>query len=75
MVTPAAELAFTRAAKLSPAHPAPPFFLGLAYYQMGKPERARELWMPLLAATPEQAPWRPMLVRSMTLLAEIDAAG
>ena len=29
-MTPAAELAFARAAELAPGYPAPPFFLGLA---------------------------------------------
>ena len=68
LVTPAAELAFARAAALSPEHPAPPFFLGLAYLQAGEVDRARELWVPLLARTPDRAPWRPTVATALTLL-------
>lgn len=58
MVSPAAQYAFERAATLSPEHPGPPFFLGLALAQSGQVEPARELWLNLLARTPEDAPWR-----------------
>ncbi|QQV77679.1 cytochrome C biogenesis protein [Sphingomonas aliaeris] len=58
MVTPAAALAFGRAAQLSPRHPAPPFFLGLAYAKSGQLAQARTLWARLLAQTPMDAPWR-----------------
>ena len=71
LVAPAAELAFTRAAKLSPLHPGPPFFLGLAYAQAGQLDRARAEWAGLLARTPADAPWRADLVAQ---LAAVDAA-
>ena len=58
LVTPAAGLAFRRAASLSPRHPGPQFFLGLAYAQAGDVARARALWTGLLAETPPDAPWR-----------------
>lgn len=61
LVTPAAELAFQRAATLSPEHPGPPYFLGLAYAQSGQLARAGDVWKGLLARTPADAPWRAEL--------------
>jgi cytochrome c-type biogenesis protein CcmH/NrfG len=58
LVTPAARLAFDRAAALSPEHPAPPYFLARAYAQSGQVDQALELWRRLLARTPPDAPWR-----------------
>ncbi|MDM8010134.1 MAG: tetratricopeptide repeat protein [Parasphingorhabdus sp.] len=58
VVTPAAQFAFQKAADLSPEHPGPPFFLGLAYAQSGKIDQAREIWTELLARSSEDAPWR-----------------
>jgi cytochrome c-type biogenesis protein CcmH len=58
VVTPAAQFAFQKAADLSPEHPGPPFFLGLAYAQSGKIDQARQIWTELLARSSEDAPWR-----------------
>lgn len=69
-ITPAAELAFERAAKLSPDHPGPPYFMGLAYAQAGQFERARDIWTRLLARAPANAPWRANVANR---LAELDA--
>lgn len=71
MVTPAAELAFKRAATLSPDHPGPPYFLGLAYAQSGQLERADAIWSDLLARAPANAPWRVEVERR---LSEVRAA-
>ena len=71
LMTPAAELAFTRAAKLSPMHPGPPFFLGLAYAQAGQLDRARAEWAGLLTRTPADAPWRADL---LARIAAVDRA-
>ena len=57
-ISPAAELAFQHAARLSPTHPAPPFFMGLALAQSGRVDDARQVWAGLLARTPPDAPWR-----------------
>jgi cytochrome c-type biogenesis protein CcmH len=57
-ISPAAELAYRRAASLDPQHPAPPFFLGLAYAQSGRFDDADRVWRALLAAAPAEAPWR-----------------
>lgn len=56
--SPAAEFAYKRAAALAPAHPAPPFFLGLAQAQSSKFEEAGTTWRALLARAPTDAPWR-----------------
>jgi len=58
-VTPAAELAFERAAKREPANPAAGYYLGLAALQAGEPEAALERWKRLLARAPDDAGWRP----------------
>ena len=58
MITPAAQLAFERAAKIAPDHPGPPYFMGLAYAQAGQVERAQAIWSDLLARAPADAPWR-----------------
>ncbi|WP_207796689.1 tetratricopeptide repeat protein [Sphingomonas oleivorans] len=58
MVTPAAKLAFDRAAAIDPDHPAPPYFLGLAYAQNGQLDRAAAMWRSLLQRTPADAPFR-----------------
>ncbi|WP_293857439.1 cytochrome C biogenesis protein [Sphingomonas sp. SCN 67-18] len=58
MMSPAAQYAFGKAAELSPDHPGPPFFTGLAYAQSGQIDQARAIWSALLARTPPDAPWR-----------------
>ncbi len=57
-LSPAAEFAFQRAAQISPEHPAPPFFMGLALANSGRAEEAGQVWRGLLARTPKEAPWR-----------------
>ncbi|MEP2102110.1 MAG: tetratricopeptide repeat protein [Parasphingorhabdus sp.] len=58
IITPAAQFAFQKAADISPEHPGPPFFLGMAYAQSGKIDQARAIWTELLERSPEDAPWR-----------------
>lgn len=58
IITPAAQFAFQRAAEISPEHPGPPFFLGMAYAQSGNIDQARAIWTELLARSSEDAPWR-----------------
>lgn len=60
-LTPAAQLAFSRAAELAPGHPAPPFFLGLALVRSGDPQDGIVLWKQLLANAPANASWRPLV--------------
>ena len=57
-ITPPARMAFERAAQISPEHPAPPFFFGLALAQSGRLPEARAMWADLLKRSPADAPWR-----------------
>lgn len=57
-LTPAAQYAYRQAAMANPAHPGPPFFLGLALAGSGKLAEGRALWADLLAKTPADAPYR-----------------
>ena len=57
MMTPAAQLAFERAAAIDPMHPGPPFFTGLGLAQTGRLDEAEAAWRGLLARSPEGAPW------------------
>lgn len=54
-VSPAALLAFQQAARLAPKHPAPPFYLGLAYARGGQFDRARAMWRRAVVLSPEGA--------------------
>lgn len=69
-LSPAALLAFRRAAAADPAAPGPPFFLGMALARSGKLSAAREEWAGLLARSPADAPWRSDLTQK---LAQLDA--
>lgn len=68
IMTPAAAMAFDKAADIDPAHPAPPFFAGLALAQGGDLEGARTIWQQLLARTPPDAPWREDLTNRLAQL-------
>ncbi|WP_295526358.1 tetratricopeptide repeat protein [Novosphingobium sp. Chol11] len=69
-ITPAAKLAFTRAATIAPDHRGPPFFIGLALAQGGRLAEARTIWADLLARSPADAPYRNDL---QARLGQIDA--
>lgn len=68
VMTPAAAAAFDRAADINPAHPAPPFFAGLALARSGDSEGARAVWQELLSRSPKDAPWRADLVDRLAQL-------
>jgi cytochrome c-type biogenesis protein CcmH len=69
-ISPAAQFAFQRAASIEPAHPGPPFFMGLALAQSGRLVEARTIWAELLERAPAEASYRPDLE---SRLARIDA--
>ncbi len=57
-VSPSALFAFQQAMRISPDHPAPPFFLGLAYVRTGDFAAARPLWARALVLSPAGAAYR-----------------
>jgi cytochrome c-type biogenesis protein CcmH len=67
-ITPAAELAYRRAAEVAPGYPAPPFFYGLALARSGDREGALKLWKGILAKAPPKASWRPLVEEGVTAL-------
>lgn len=68
VVTPASNLAFQRAAELSPGHPAPLFFYGLALARSGQRDAALGLWREVLADAPADASWRPLVEDAIAAL-------
>jgi cytochrome c-type biogenesis protein CcmH len=75
MMSPAAQLAFERAAKIAPDHPGPPFFMGLAYAQAGQFDRAETIWRDLLARAPADAPWRADVEQRLGEIAQMKGMG
>lgn len=74
-ISPAAQYAFQRAAMLSPQHPGPPFFMGLALAQSGRLGEARAIWAELLARAPQDAPWKSDLEARLARLDAMIAQG
>jgi hypothetical protein len=67
-VSPTALFAFRHAMDLAPDQPGPPFFLGLAYAQVGDLAAARPLWQRALALTPPGASYRIDLTRQLAMI-------
>ena len=67
-LTPAALYAFRQSTLADPQAAGPPFFLGLALVQNGRPEQGRALWADLLARTPANVSWRPGLAERLQML-------
>src|SRR6185369_12693037 len=67
-LTPPAELAYQRAAELSPGYPAPGFFYGLALARSGQREAAVAVWQKVLADAPPKASWRPLVQAGIVAL-------
>ena len=70
-VSPPALFAFQQASRLSPRHPAPPFFLGEAYVRAGDFDNARRYWRRALALTPPGASYRPDIAVRLALLDQL----
>ena len=73
-ISPAAQFAFQRAAAISPQHPGPPFFMGLALAQSGRLAEARSIWAELLARAPAEASYRADLEARLARLDAMIAA-
>lgn len=67
-LSPPALFAFQQAMRLSPDHPAPPFFLGLAYVREENFADARRYWARALALTPPNASYRRDVAVRLALL-------
>lgn len=67
-LTPPAELAYRRAAELSPGYPAPPFFYGLALARSGDRQGAVTVLRDVLATAPKNASWRPLVEQGVAAL-------
>ena len=72
-LSPAALYAYRHALAADPQAPGPPFFLGLAMARSGRFDEARELWVSLLARSPQDAPWRADLEERLARLDKIIA--
>lgn len=75
MMSPAAQLAFGRAAALAPEHPGPRFFYGLALAQGGRFDEAERIWRALLAQAPSGADYRATVEQQLAALARSRAMG
>lgn len=69
-LTPPAELAYKRAEEVAPGYPGPPFFYGLALARSGDRESALKLWRDILASSPKDASWRPLVEQGVRALSE-----
>lgn len=69
-LTPPAELAYKRAAEVSPGYPGPRFFYGLALARSGDREGALAEWRAILADAPAEASWRPLVERGVAALSQ-----
>ena len=75
MMTPAAQLAFQRAAEIAPEHPAPRFFYGLALAQGGRFDEAEQIWRQLVSEAPPEAEYRRLIEERLQALQQARARG
>lgn len=75
VITPAADLAFRRAAGLAPGHPAPRLFYGMALLTGGRFADAERIWRQTLVLAPPDARYRPGLEQQLAMIAQARAAG
>lgn len=75
MMSPAAQLAFQRAAAIAPNHPGPKFFYGLALAQGGHLDEAERVWRDLLASAPPTAMWRGAIEERLQAIEQARAMG
>jgi tetratricopeptide (TPR) repeat protein len=75
VVTPPARYAFEHASMLAPKNPAPAYFMALDYAQIGDLDTAEKIWRQILATSPADAPWRPLVNQKLAVLARVRAGG
>jgi len=75
MLTPAAEMAFNRAAQSAPDHPAPRVFYGLALARMGQFDAAEQYWQQALAMPQITDKWRGVIAEAQAVSADMQAMG
>ncbi len=73
-LSPAARLAFDRAAQLDPRHPGPSFFRGLAQLRTNDFAAAEASWARALALTHPQASYRADIARRLDMLRRLRAS-
>lgn len=74
VMSPAAELAYRRAAAIAPDHPATRFFYGMNLIQGGRIDEAGTMWRELLAEGPP-GDWRAVVEPRLAILEQIRAFG
>lgn len=72
-LSPPALFAYQQAMRLSPEHPAPPFFLGLAHVREGDFAAARSYWLRALRLSPPNASYRGEIAMRLALLDQVIA--
>jgi len=75
MMSPAAQLAFRRAAQLAPDHPAPLFFHANALLETGNVEEAERIWRAMLPGLPARSPYPPLIAQRLQAIDRARAAG
>lgn len=73
-VSPEAEAELVRALQLDPTNPTATYYAGLMFLQTGRPDRAFNLWAPLLDRSHPDDPWYPPLMAQMERVAELAGA-
>lgn len=68
LMSPAAQLAFQRAAEIAPNHPGPRYFFGLALAQGGQFDEAERIWRQLIAEAPADAQYKAMIEERLAQL-------
>lgn len=75
MMSPAAQLAFQRAAELAPDHPAPLFFYAEALAQSGNYDEAERIWRRLSTREDLPAEIKPRVEQNLAAIGEARATG
>ena len=75
MMSPAAQLAFQRAAQVAPGHPAPAFFYAEALAQSGSYDEAERIWRELAGREELPTEIRTRLEQNLAAIGEARATG